>query len=148
MTFGPDGITGHPDHVIVSLATTAAFHRLVGTGPGLRRLLYGAIPQSWIDRWNERRRARGMDIWDADKPFHLRGVPDECIGIDADTAAVSARVTAGIRAHKTQWSYLTMDNDVALAESLRRNHFVIAWPPPANGQPPLADIFEGLFEAG
>jgi LmbE family N-acetylglucosaminyl deacetylase len=28
ITFGPDGITGHPDHIAVSTATTAAFHRL------------------------------------------------------------------------------------------------------------------------
>jgi hypothetical protein len=36
-----------------------------------------------------------------------------------------------------------MDDDRALAESLRREHWVIAWPP-ANGQPVLGDVFEGL----
>src|SRR5690606_26787833 len=38
ITFGPDGITGHPDHIAVSAATTTAFERLSGGGEGLRRL--------------------------------------------------------------------------------------------------------------
>jgi N-acetyl-1-D-myo-inositol-2-amino-2-deoxy-alpha-D-glucopyranoside deacetylase len=143
-TFGPDGVSGHPDHQAVSAATTAAFHaRRVDGGPGLRRLLYGCLPQSWIDRWNEKRRELGIWEWDASKPFHLRGVPDETIGVDVDSGSVVATVVAATRAHKTQWSYLTMDDDRALAESLRREHWVIAWPR-ANGQPVLGDVFEGL----
>ncbi|MET4059101.1 LmbE family N-acetylglucosaminyl deacetylase [Arthrobacter sp. UYP6] len=43
-TFGPDGITGHPDHVAVGAATDAAFDRLRdGGGSGMRRLLHGAV---------------------------------------------------------------------------------------------------------
>lgn len=102
MTFGPDGISGHPDHIVISNATTAAFHRLVGTGAGLLRLLHGGIPRSWIERWNEKRTAQGLEQWDAGKPYHLRGVPDESIGIDVDTGAVVERVIAGVRAHRTQ----------------------------------------------
>src|SRR5690606_19766930 len=89
ITFGPDGITGHPDHVTVSRATTAAFRRVAGTGPGLRRLLYGAIPQSWIDRWNSRLVDLGLETWDPARPYHLRGVPDETIGIDLDSGSVA-----------------------------------------------------------
>lgn len=40
ITFGPDGISGHPDHVAVSRWTTLAFDRLRGEGQGLRRLYY------------------------------------------------------------------------------------------------------------
>jgi len=42
-TFGPDGITGHPDHIRIGEAATAAFMRFVGDGgpgfalAGLRR---------------------------------------------------------------------------------------------------------------
>jgi LmbE family N-acetylglucosaminyl deacetylase len=144
-TFGPDGVTGHPDHLVVSAAATEAFHRLAGDGgQGMKRLLYGAIPQSWMDRWNGQRREAGLWEWDPNQPFHLRGVPDEMIGVEVDSEAVIERVLAGIRAHKTQWSYLTMDDDRALADSLRREHFVIAWPPRPNGGPVLGDIFEGL----
>lgn len=42
LTFGPDGITGHPDHITIGRATTDAFLRLAeDSGPGLRRLAYG-----------------------------------------------------------------------------------------------------------
>lgn len=144
MTFGPDGITGHSDHVTIGQATTEAFGRLAGSGPGLRRLLHVAIPQSWIDRWNARLSEKGLEVWDATKPFHLRGVPDETIGIELDTESVAHRVIAGLRAHRTQWSYQTIDTDLPLEDTFRRSHFVIAWPPDASGSQPLTDIFEGL----
>jgi LmbE family N-acetylglucosaminyl deacetylase len=36
-TFGLDGITGHPDHIRIGEAATAAFLRFAGDGgPGLR----------------------------------------------------------------------------------------------------------------
>ncbi len=41
ITFGPDGISGHPDHVVVSRLTTAAFDAVAGEG-SVRRLYYVA----------------------------------------------------------------------------------------------------------
>jgi LmbE family N-acetylglucosaminyl deacetylase len=41
VTFGPDGITGHPDHQTVSAWATAAFDRAARPGA---RLLYAATP--------------------------------------------------------------------------------------------------------
>ncbi len=144
MTFGPDGISGHSDHVAVSAATTAAFHRVRSDGgPGLRRLLYGGIPESSIERWNERRRQKGEWEWDPNQPFHLRGVPDETIGVTVDTSLVAARAIAALRRHRTQWSYQTMNDDRALADGFQRTHFVIAWPP-RNGQKVLEGVFEDL----
>jgi LmbE family N-acetylglucosaminyl deacetylase len=56
LTLGPDGIAGHPDHITIGRATTEAFLTLAEDGgPGLRRLTYGAIRQSVIDRWTRRR---------------------------------------------------------------------------------------------
>jgi N-acetylglucosamine malate deacetylase 2 len=43
ITFGPDGISGHPDHVAISRWTTAAFDRL-GQAPGGPRKLYYIVP--------------------------------------------------------------------------------------------------------
>lgn len=144
-TFGPDGITGHPDHVVLSAATTEAFRSLAADGgPGFERLLHAAIPQSSIDRWNRSRREDGLQEWDPSQPFHLRGVPDETIGIDVDTTAVIDRAIDAIRRHRTQWSYSTMDDDTALAESLRREHWVIAWPSRDPTDRVLQDIFDGL----
>jgi N-acetylglucosamine malate deacetylase 2 len=50
LTFGPDGITGHPDHVTIGKAATQAFEQLKGTPSSSRKLYYAAIPESeWPD---------------------------------------------------------------------------------------------------
>jgi hypothetical protein len=86
-TFGPDGITGHPDHIRVGAATDAAFLRGAEAGhPGFRRLLHGALPQSVFDRWNQRRAAAGQPVFDPNRVYHLRGVPDEQIGVTSTAA--------------------------------------------------------------
>ncbi|HEX3724535.1 MAG TPA: PIG-L family deacetylase, partial [Nitrolancea sp.] len=43
ITFGPGGITRHPDHQIISQATTAAFHRALDAGSHLKELYYDAV---------------------------------------------------------------------------------------------------------
>jgi LmbE family N-acetylglucosaminyl deacetylase len=48
LTFGPDGITGHPDHCAVSAWATAAFDRTASPGA---RLLYAAIEDQHVPRW-------------------------------------------------------------------------------------------------
>lgn len=41
-TLVPNGVTGHPDHIVVSQAATEAFHQVrLEPGPGLRRLIHG-----------------------------------------------------------------------------------------------------------
>jgi len=146
VTFGPDGITGHPDHVAVGRATDAAFLRLAGDGgPGLRRLVHGAIRQSVIDRWNTARVAAGLPAWDPNRIFHLRGVPDLDIGIVIDTTVVAPRIRAAMREHRTQRA--DMDpQDVPEAQKLNsvsRETEVLVWPPGAHG-PVLKDVFDGL----
>jgi LmbE family N-acetylglucosaminyl deacetylase len=49
ITFGPDGITGHPDHIATGKAATAAFEELAAAGHAPRKLYYvtisaGAVP--------------------------------------------------------------------------------------------------------
>jgi LmbE family N-acetylglucosaminyl deacetylase len=70
-TFGPDGITGHPDHIRIGEAATAAFLRFAGDGgPGLQRLVYGGIRQSG-DRPVESAAGRGgLTAWDPDRVYH------------------------------------------------------------------------------
>lgn len=46
VTFGPDGITGHPDHVATSQAATAAW---LDHGDG--ELLYATKTVDWLDEW-------------------------------------------------------------------------------------------------
>ena len=49
LTFGPDGMTGHPDHRTVSAWTTAAVGRIEPSRAP--RLLYAAKTVSWCDRF-------------------------------------------------------------------------------------------------
>ncbi len=64
--------------------------------------MHGALPQSVFDRWNETRRRKGMTPWDPEAVYHLRGVPDEQIGMTVDTSAVALRVVAGLREHRSR----------------------------------------------
>lgn len=146
LTFGPDGITGHPDHIAVGDATTEAFLRLAGDGgPGLRRLLYGAVRQSIVDRWNRERAAQGLEPWDPTQIYHLRGVPDDRVDVVVDTSSVAARVRAGMLEHRSQWADVNPP-DVSESDMLRnvsREYLVFGWPPERPHQV-LNDIFEGL----
>jgi LmbE family N-acetylglucosaminyl deacetylase len=146
-TFGPDGITGHPDHVRIGAATDAAFDRLAAhPGPGLQRLVHGALPQSVFDRWNATRRRKGMTPWDPAVMYDLRGVPDEQIGITVDTSTVALRVVAGLREHRSQQHVIANPDvtDEQWARSTSREHYVVARPHRPPGSSQLSDVFEGL----
>lgn len=144
ITFGPDGVTGHPDHIAIGEATTRAFHRLKGSGPGLARLIHTAIPQSVLDEWNRQQVAAGREPFDPTRLYDPRGVPDQQIGIDVDTSSVAPRVLAALREHRTQaGDFADMPEDQQLA-MLGRERGVVAWPVWHPGDRVLADIFEGL----
>ncbi len=46
ITFGPDGISGHPDHKAIGTATTIAFEMLAESAGGPQKLYYVTIPES------------------------------------------------------------------------------------------------------
>jgi len=48
LTFGPDGMTGHVDHVAVSRWTTTAFRRVA---PASARLLFMTQTRVWIEQF-------------------------------------------------------------------------------------------------
>lgn len=85
-------------------------------------------------------------MWDPTAVYHLRGVPDEEVGVTVDTTAVSARVLAGLLEHRSQAHVIAEDpaDLVRWERTLRREHHVIAWPPRPPGGPRLPDLFAGL----
>jgi LmbE family N-acetylglucosaminyl deacetylase len=145
VTFGPDGITGHPDHVTVGRAATEAFHRgRQGGGGGFHRLIHTAILASTIAEWNEQLVASGKEPFDPTELYHPRGIPDDLIGMRVDTSGVAERVLRALREHRTQandWNELTDDEQML---ALGREHGVIAWPPRDPGSPVFGSVFEGL----
>lgn len=146
LTAGPDGISGHPDHIAVGRATTAAFLRFAGAGgSGFRRLLHAAAPQSAVDRINERRIASGRPAFDPARVYDLRGVPDEDIAVTVEVRDHVATIRDAFRAHRTQWAppWTEMD-DQEWVLAAGASHFVQAWPRRRPGEPRLSDVFDGI----
>ena len=146
-TFGPEGVTGHEDHIAAGLAATEAFHRLrrlrTEGGAGFRRLLYGSIPQSAMDCLAVEFRERGLEPPDPTEPFQPRGVPDERFGMSVDCSSVYERKLEALRRHRTQGEMQDIPFDL-WPEVLGREDFVVAWPHRDPGAPMLRDVFEGL----
>jgi len=144
ITFGPDGVTGHADHVAVGAAASAAFHegRAAAAG-GFRRLLHVGIPRSALDRFNELLRERGLDPIDPTQEFRPRGVPDEAIGVVVDCSAVFDRKLEALRRHRTQAELEDVPFEM-WRELLATEAFVLAFPEREDGAPALGDVFEGL----
>lgn len=144
VTFGPEGITEHVDHVRAGELATEAFHRVREEGGGgLRRLLYNALPESQLRWYSDRLVERGMDPIDSTQPYQPRGVPDEAIDVDVDCSAVWRRRLAALREHKTQGGSEGFPEDL-VAELLSREWFTQAWPERPAGAPVLRSVFEGL----
>jgi LmbE family N-acetylglucosaminyl deacetylase len=146
-TFGPDGIFGHPDHVAIGAATDAAFMRFAPGGErGFRRLCHGVIPDSVFTRWNEQRAAMNLPVFNPGEMYHMRGVPDQQIGITVDTRAVSGRIVAGLTEHLSQ-HHVIIDDPIDIERWKRivtREWWTIAWPEPPTDAPMLTDMFEGI----
>ena len=94
LTFGPDGMTGHPDHRTVSAWTTAAWR---ATG-GRARLLYATVTPGFHARWgavNDR-----IGLWmSGTGPM----TPDRDLAVRATfTGAELDRKVGAVRAHASQ----------------------------------------------
>jgi LmbE family N-acetylglucosaminyl deacetylase len=82
VTFGPDGITGHPDHIAVSRWATEAW---LATGHG--SLLYATVTESFLERNRELHR-------------RLRLVPDDAAFVPDDQVALAVALTSSELAAK------------------------------------------------
>lgn len=144
-TFGPDGITAHPDHVAVGAATTAAFLRRAGSpGPGFRRLFHVAIPQSHMDKVNARRCEMGLDPLPL-APYFPCPVPDETITHSVDQRDVVHHIRHMFWLHRSQWAPPWSEfDDREWRGAAGWNHFVQAWPTPDPGHPVADDLFTDL----
>ncbi len=88
-TFGPDGVTGHQDHIAAGAATTSAW---LGTGTG--DLWYAAKTNEWLTRW--RREHDELGIWMTQEPTGYEA--DELttvVDLDGGELGLKRRVLSG-----------------------------------------------------
>jgi LmbE family N-acetylglucosaminyl deacetylase len=152
VTFGPEGITKHDDHIAIGAAATEGFHTAreqaqpEGSADGaFQRLLYVAIPEADIQRFWEELRARGVEMGDPEGPFMPRGVPDHTVTHRVDCSSVVKRKIEAIRAHRTQQVELEYLPEDLQPEVLGVECFVQAFPPVTEEVDRAAgSIFEGV----
>ena len=161
LSFGPDGLYGHPDHIAISNHATTAFH-LAGDpdafpehlSGGLEphqseRLFYSVRPQGFRRQWAEALRGEGID-WPWPSPEQeLQGVPEDEVHLELDVSGagdMEAKI-ACILCHRTQvahdWPYHRVPRQVT-ARILGREFYVRAHPAVADGETVTGDFFAGL----
>lgn len=85
LSFGPDGLSGHPDHVAIGQYAAEAFRR----AEGVAALYTVAVPRSVAEQLDMQR---------------VRPVSDEAIALSVDVSAVWETKLTAIRCHATQLS--------------------------------------------
>ena len=95
LTFGPDGVTGHPDHQTISAWTTKAFDRAAPAGA---RLLYAALSEPRMRRWKSLGDSLGVYL-----PGYPVSTPVDRLAVDLelDRPTVERKVRA-LAAQTTQ----------------------------------------------
>lgn len=107
LTFRPDGLSGHPDHIAIGKCAAEAFRR----AGDIAALYTVAVPRSVAERL-------GLQ--------HLRSVPDEAISLTVDDSPVWEAKLAAVRCHATQLSAspVTRMSDEKQRLFLGTEHFV------------------------
>jgi LmbE family N-acetylglucosaminyl deacetylase len=94
LTFGPDGLTGHPDHIATSKATTLAFNRTARPGAAL---FYAGLCRSLVKRLSNRMEGKLENI-----PLKLIGLPDEKLPFRIDIHQTNRYKWDALTCHRTQ----------------------------------------------
>lgn len=101
LSFGPDGLSNHPDHIAAGQWALEAFRRVEECAA-----LYSvAVPQSLKEKLNM---------------HQVQAVPDDLIALSVDVSPVWETKLAAMRCHATQWSSSPM---VSAPEERRRLFF-------------------------
>ena len=99
VTFGPDGMTSHHDHIRVGEAATAAFDR-IGGDEAPSYLFHVALPRSDVDRFYADLDEAGYG--EEGDLFNVAGVPDDQIDVRFDARPYRDPKLQAILAHRTQ----------------------------------------------
>jgi LmbE family N-acetylglucosaminyl deacetylase len=145
ITFGPDGIYGHPDHVAIHRRTLSAFHaaanpaRFPEQGEAWlpTRLFYTALPCSMIQAMRDWLVSMGEDTSEVDS-FEAAGAgcPDDQVHAVLDVADRVEAKWEALNCHRTQFGpenlFRRLPEDV-VKRAISQEHFTQAWPEPQPG---------------
>src|SRR6185369_8424222 len=98
LTFGPEGVSGHRDHITVYKATLEATKQAAHK---VKEAWLMSMPASAIDAFNEHQRDRRVHLKHFEKEL-LQGVPDEQLHI-IDITKYSAQKHEALKAHESQY---------------------------------------------
>jgi N-acetyl-1-D-myo-inositol-2-amino-2-deoxy-alpha-D-glucopyranoside deacetylase len=102
ITFGPDGLYGHPDHVATSRATTTAVEAFGPTREAAPALYYQVMSRERVRRMAEN--GQGPFAGMSEEQLDAFGIPDAEITTVADVTDQVDRKLAAIREHRTQFA--------------------------------------------
>ena len=109
VTFGPDGITGHPDHVAISRAATAAWR-----STGIGELLYATSTTTWLADFREMHERLGV----------FMGAEPQ--GTDPDDLALHVELSSSELARKRQVLARHASQTVGIADAMGEDVY-LAW---------------------
>ena len=159
LTFDPQGLYGHPEHIAICHHTTRAFHLAAdrdafphqlaqGLGPHqAHRLFYSARPKGFRREWAVALRSEGIDFPLPSLEQEEQGVPREEIHLELDVSDQLETKMACILCHRTQvapdWPYHRVPRPVA-AQVLGREYYIRGFPAVGKGEIVPRDFFEGI----
>ena len=102
VTFGEDGMYGHPDHIKIHHVTNAALDGLVRTSKAWspRKLYYTALPRSLMQAFMSQAPPEMLDQMNPDMRFE--GTPDELVTTQLDVRPYIERKRQASEAHVSQ----------------------------------------------
>ncbi len=160
LTFGSDGLYGHPDHIAISNHTTDAFHKAgnpavsrdnlpwAGLSPYTpSRLFYSVRPRGFRMEMALKLRQAGVDAPLPEAQQNEQGIPLEQIHVEIDASANIDKKLSSLQCHHTQSSsqrpYHQMPLEV-VADIIGREHFIRGYPAVAPGDQVPNDFFHGI----
>ena len=144
VTYGEDGVYGHPDHIKAHHVTNAAFDMLDREGWAPKKLYYAAIPRSMMEAFmkqmpEEARQAQNTNM-------RIAGTPDELVTTRVDVHDYVDQKRKAFAAHVSQ-------NDpsswfATMASQIYELAFGTEYFQLARGKPgpelPEKDLFDGI----
>jgi LmbE family N-acetylglucosaminyl deacetylase len=94
VTFGTDGLTGHPDHLTVSQATTLAFKYSTQTGAAL---FYASLEALTVEKLSDKMEGNLDNL-----PLRLNGIDQKLLHVTIATTSTAGLKWAALNCHRTQ----------------------------------------------